>query len=146
MIHFPEPDIDILAQIRAMITGHKKCVFVSSTNSVPSIPLPCDCFVCRRPEGTLLTRDENAARLFTFAPFITESLMAALLEYPQSKDELRDPTVVQIRDNDGAVIYECATDDPAVVRAHATNLCGTAVELSVYEALLRRMRLINGYV
>ncbi len=75
MMHLPEPDIDLIAQIKAMIIGVKKCVFIANTNIIPSVALPCDCFVCRRPEGTLLTRDEDAARLFSFAPFITESLI-----------------------------------------------------------------------
>lgn len=148
MIHFPEPEFDLVAQIQAMFVGAKKCVFISNTNVIPkSVELLLkECFVCRRSEGTLLTQDEGAAILFNGAPFLTESLMALLLEYPQSKDELKNPTVVQIRNEDGAVLYECATDDPATVRARATNLCGTVVELSIYEALLRRMRLINGPV
>lgn len=80
----PEPKCDILAQVRAMLDPRhpKKAVFLCPYNDVPIVPPDVERIT--RPEGTLLTRDPELARLFAEGPR-DDMTMATILGYPEDK-------------------------------------------------------------
>lgn len=101
---FPEPMIDIAAQIGAVCDdAHPKhSAFIAAGNA----------FVVTRECGTLVTRNPYAADFFQNSPTVTDDDMAALLGYPETKASAIGSgnfAMVQALDGAGAVVMESVT-------------------------------------
>lgn len=103
----PEPPSDIHAQIQAMLDpkSTKDSVFIAAGSPVPA-DLPPGVAPIARPEGTLLTTNQQKAHAFHLAPAVDDTLMAYVLGYPETKAQATasgSPRVVQAVDPKGNV-------------------------------------------
>lgn len=130
----PEPICDLRAQLQALAdpSHPKRCVFVAAGTA----------YVVIREAGTLITKDLAIAELFRTTPQITDTIMAAILGYPEDKNGTVNPVVVQACDRAGSVITEAAAS-ASHVDATVTALLphGLIRIVSVEDALVRRMEL-----
>lgn len=117
----PEPARDVAAQLRAVLDPRsvKDAVYLA-----PGTPEPDSAGLglhrVARADGVLLTSNPSKAEIFRRAPALTEHALALLLDYPESKDDVRraggEPVVVQGVAPDGGIAYEAAASRAHVAR------------------------------
>lgn len=143
----PEPESDIRAQIKALLdpASTKDSVFLAPGNDAPR-DLPPGVAVERRPEGTLLTTNEQKRAAFHDALAVDDALMARILGYPETKAEVvagTQPRMVQARDAEGNVVAEAASSAeraPETAAALAPQAPGgDVVQVSPEEMQARRV-------
>lgn len=149
----PELESDIDAQIRCLIDPEhvKQCVFLARGNSLGGRKLPGGIFVETRPEGTLLTDSAAIAAAYRNLEWITDTMIAEILGYPESKSDLMmrdDVTVIQALDAQKAVIFEAAAsirrmNETIAVAAAQMPFGGQVIAISPDAALARRLNRMN---
>ena len=92
----PEPQRDIDAQTDTMADPQagKDTVFIAAGSPLPG-DIPDGAILVKRPEGFLLTMNPQKAAAYQEAPKLTDTFMADILGYSESKSETINPSVVQ---------------------------------------------------
>ena len=139
----PEPPADVRAQLAAVADKRnpKRAAFLPRGTDVP---VTKGLHRASRREGTLITSDAAKHRLFRQSPTLTDTTMAGLLDYPESKGEAIAsglPVMVQGVTPEGAVAHESLAS-PAGVPAAAAKAGAIAPDVRVMTvpgALRRRL-------
>lgn len=149
----PERECDIDAQLAALADPEhpKRAVFLARGNELGSRKLPRHLFVERRREGTLITDSSNMALHFRQLDHVTDSDLAGMLCYPETKADVIEAGggyVVQARTKDDCVVYEAACSSNYLgatldVARRQVPKGGVVDVVSIQEALARRIGGLN---
>ena len=142
----PEPPQDLQAQLRAIgdPASAKSAMFLPPGSAMPAdLPAGVQAYDHPSGAGTLITNDPAKGQTFVSGP-LSDSAMADLLDYPQSKAEAAaggDPRVVQAVGRQGGVVHEHAASKaalPAAMRAAKAMVPGGHVRSVTPQAAIRR--------